>query len=525
MSDETLAGLECELSKQERKLLPSFETEDGFLNTTYNDKDDLYNIGHFIKLKEMIGIGAQFMVFRAKVIDKETDYDKILTHMMAHWLIQRDSLEEQLQKKGRSVDKAVKINVNDDLEARVVFEDKEFNFTVGYNAGDIKRQGSSYTNKAQKAIEENYQDVIEYLSQRGIMDRNKKFSKKIIKEIVKGIFKDREIYNRGDCVVRISRRTLENDPRSPRERNVTGALHENHMNTCLYSVAKNRMVYVSELAEGKLEPEEMVQLPMERKFEILQAMARAVNFYENIGVTHRDLKPENILINGQNKVSDMGLAKYSRDELISGLHTFITGEGQVLGTPGFFPREQAIGDKADIRADIYSAVGTFYYILTGNQPNQGGDEIREIMRCLVKDRVFPSVPHFDQFEDYFREAHGIKKKRFLWTNKDEDRVQDYVHDVVTFMAKGLANAKENRWQTAREFLEATKAIVNFEKINVDIEDYYRADAFCNALARPTHFLRKVRHRVEAAALAVGIPAVVITNLMPDAVYGLIQKIF
>ena len=160
MSDDTLAGLECELSKQERKLLPSFETEDGFLNTTQNDKDDLYNIGHFIKLKELIGVGAQFMVFKAKMIDKGTD-----------WLIQRDSLGEQLQKKGRSLDKAVKIDVNDDLEARVVFEDKEFNFTISYNAGDIKRQGSSYTNKAQKAIEENYQDVIEYLGKRGIMGR------------------------------------------------------------------------------------------------------------------------------------------------------------------------------------------------------------------------------------------------------------------------------------------------------------------------------------------------------------------
>ncbi|MFO0881495.1 MAG: serine/threonine-protein kinase [Gemmataceae bacterium] len=101
--------------------------------------------------------------------------------------------------------------------------------------------------------------------------------------------------------------------------------------------------------------------------------------HETARIVHRDIKPGNILVdrNGIVKILDMGLARFFHDE-----QDDITrkNDENVLGTADYLAPEQALDSHtADIRADIYSLGGTFYYCLTGRPPFSEGSVAQKLI--------------------------------------------------------------------------------------------------------------------------------------------------
>ncbi|MBI3267606.1 MAG: protein kinase [Planctomycetes bacterium] len=82
------------------------------------------------------------------------------------------------------------------------------------------------------------------------------------------------------------------------------------------------------------------------------------------GFVHRDVKPDNIFLgsDGAVKLGDFGL---TRD---LGSDASLSAPGQILGTPYYMAPEQAAGEKADARADLYGLGATLFHALTGVPP-------------------------------------------------------------------------------------------------------------------------------------------------------------
>jgi serine/threonine-protein kinase len=114
-------------------------------------------------------------------------------------------------------------------------------------------------------------------------------------------------------------------------------------------------------------------LPEAEVFEIVSAVADALDYAHLRGLLHRDVKPANILLTDDDPrtrrilLADFGIAKQVGD--ISGL----TATNMVVGTTAYAAPEQLMGSDIDGRADQYALGCTAFHLLTGAAPYQNSN--------------------------------------------------------------------------------------------------------------------------------------------------------
>lgn len=106
---------------------------------------------------------------------------------------------------------------------------------------------------------------------------------------------------------------------------------------------------------------------------IAAMVADALTAAHAAGIVHRDIKPANIMvaIDGAVKVLDFGIAR-----AVDG--TTLTQHATVLGTAAYISPEQALGEPADERSDIY-ALGCVLYAMLAGGPPFTGDSVAAIL--------------------------------------------------------------------------------------------------------------------------------------------------
>ena len=108
-------------------------------------------------------------------------------------------------------------------------------------------------------------------------------------------------------------------------------------------------------------------------------------------IIHRDIKPGNIVVTPQGgvKVLDFGLAKLlDKDEAKTETHLTVTGA--IIGTPAAMSPEQARGDRADQRSDIFSFGVVLYEMATGQFPFKGRTRA-DVISVLLREAPIPAV--------------------------------------------------------------------------------------------------------------------------------------
>ena len=137
--------------------------------------------------------------------------------------------------------------------------------------------------------------------------------------------------------------------------------------------APGRAFLVMDLVEGPSLQQRIDRggpLPVTEAVELTRVLAEALAVVHAAGLVHRDVKPSNVLLRDEREplLTDFGLVKD-----LDPSATRLTKTGLFLGTPGFWPPEQARGrlDQVGPRSDLYSLGATLFAALTGRPPFVG----------------------------------------------------------------------------------------------------------------------------------------------------------
>lgn len=238
-----------------------------------------------------------------------------------------------------------------------------------------------------------------------------------------------------DVAVKILRGDLSGDDKFVRrfQREATAASSLSHPNIVeMYDVGDDNGIYfiVMEYIEGKTLKsliKKRGKLTLSETIDIMLQLTSGIACAHESYIIHRDIKPQNVIImdNGQVKITDFGIASsLNSNEL--------TQTNSVMGSVHYLPPEQANGNGATIKSDIYSLGILMYELLVGKVPFRGENPV-EIAIKQMREPI-PSV--CEENSDIPQSVENIILKATAKNPKNRyDTVDEMHRDLVEALSK------------------------------------------------------------------------------------------
>jgi serine/threonine protein kinase len=172
------------------------------------------------------------------------------------------------------------------------------------------------------------------------------------------------------------------------------------------------------------------RIPLDVALHVVREVARSLSYvhtYGDLKLVHRDVAPPNILLAyvGDVKLTDFGLAR----SILKQEHT---APGVVFGRAAYLAPEQARGEVADARTDVYTLGIVLWELLTGQQFLQlGGLDPAAALAIVRHPKLVPP------------------STRAPWITPALDRV----------VTKALAADRAERYSTAEELRQALNEVI------------------------------------------------------------------
>jgi serine/threonine-protein kinase len=169
---------------------------------------------------------------------------------------------------------------------------------------------------------------------------------------------------------------------------------------------------------------------------IVVGILDAIAYSHENGIIHRDIKPGNVMItdSGDIKVMDFGIARAMDD-----VGATMTSTWNVVGTAQYLSPEQATGEVADGRSDIYSVGCLLYELITGRPPFTGDTPVA-IAYQHVSGELIPA----------------------------SEIVEDLDPGIDTILEVSLAKSPSDRYPSADEMLRDLRLVMSGDEVTTRI---------------------------------------------------------
>ncbi len=204
--------------------------------------------------------------------------------------------------------------------------------------------------------------------------------------------------------------------------------HPNVVTVLEYGLDGDMPFIVMEFVEGYTLQEIIRKgrpVTLQKTLSIISQLLKALHSAHQLDIVHRDIKAANVMIlkdGGNVKLADFGIARIAESPEL-------TMTGAVVGTPKYMAPEQMFGLKVDSRADLFSVAMVFLELLTLMPKN-----------AAIACSSFPEIVN-------------------LPPNNRIDYTILYPGALIPVLVKGLSVTQENRFQSAREFVQAIKDVL------------------------------------------------------------------
>ncbi len=177
-----------------------------------------------------------------------------------------------------------------------------------------------------------------------------------------------------------------------REARAMAAIKSDHVVTVYEAgVADEAPFLAMEFLEGEtleVHREKVGCLPLPETLRIGRETALGLAAAHARSLIHRDIKPGNLWLEaptGRVKILDFGLAKAASAAALP------SRPGLIMGTPAFMAPEQARGEAADHRTDLFSLGSVLYWLCTDQRPFQGKDVLSTLTALATHDPQPPQA--------------------------------------------------------------------------------------------------------------------------------------